>query len=253
MRFDPESWALVHDRSEPRQFAFRRGVELCVELCAERIRPGALWADVGSGTGHLAAALAARGARVIGLDHDLRMSRYARRRWFPGFAVAEARSLPLADGSCAGLVAISLLGCLIAPAGFLAEAARVLAPGGTLCLSAMNRHSLLLAAGSACSRCRGGGPGSPRYATYDPAALAAALRQAGLAAERQLLYGHFLGLGSHVMPSPDAARRHERAVAPGTRSLWARQLLLLARRQEPAAAPARDPRAGEGRAARAFP
>jgi SAM-dependent methyltransferase len=225
MRLDPAAWALVHDRREVKDFAFWRGLELCTELCADRVRPGALWADVGSGTGHLASALAALGARVVGLDHDLNMARYACRRWSRPFAVSEAFRMPLADGSCSGVVAISLLGCLSDPSGFFAEAGRVLAPDGTLCISAMNRYSILLAASKAWSWRVSG-----RYTAYDPAALTAALRRAGLVPEREVLYGHFASGGRRIVPSPDTARRWERTVAPGSRTAWARQFLLIARR-----------------------
>ncbi len=231
MRLDPAQWALVHDRGEPRHFAFRRGLELCLERCGPRVRPGSLWADIGSGTGHLSRALAERGARVVGLDLDPAMALYAHRRWSRPFAAAAARSLPLADGACAGVVAISLLGCLPGPgdlAGFLAETARVLAPGGTLCLSAMNRRSLLLAIGKLWSwpaRLRCG-----RYAAYDPAALAGELRRAGFLLEDQVFYGHFLAAGRLVLPRPETARGMERSAPPGAHNAWARQILLLARR-----------------------
>lgn len=228
-RLDPAEWAQVHDRREARHFAFWRGVELAREVCAERVRPGELWIEVGCGPGHLAAALAGLGARVVGLDLDLRMVRYGRRRWRQPFGVAGASSLPVADGCCAGIVAVSLLGCLPLPGGFFAAAERALAPGGTLCFSAMNCRSLLLAAGKALAW--RGRRGAPRYCAHDPAALTAALRSAGLEPERQLLYGHFLGAGLATLPSPGAARRLEREVAPGQRSAWARQVLLLARRR----------------------
>jgi SAM-dependent methyltransferase len=230
MRFDPAEWALVHDRREPRHFAFRRGLELCLERCGPRVRPGALWADIGSGTGHLARALAERGARVVGLDLDPAMALYAHRRWSQPFAAAAARTMPLEKGACEGVAAISLLGCL--PGGdfsdFLAEAARVLVPGGTLCLSATNRHSRLLAVGKLWSwpvRLRGG-----RYAAYDPAALAGELRRAGFLLEEQVFYGHFLAAGRFVLPRPETARGMERATASGSHDPWARQILLLARR-----------------------
>jgi SAM-dependent methyltransferase len=220
MRFDPANWAAVHDRREARHFGFRRGLELCLERCGPRIRPGDLWADVGAGTGHLAKALMERGARVAGLDLDPAMTRYAHRRWSQPFAVSAARALPLADGACAGVVAISLLGCLTGStdlADFLAEAARVLSPGGTLCLSAMNRQSRL--------RLRSGG-----FTAYDPAALAPTLRTAGFIPETQIFYGHFLAAGRLVVPRPETAQRLERDATPGSRDPWARQILLLARR-----------------------
>jgi SAM-dependent methyltransferase len=235
-RLDPAAWAEVHDRREARHFAFWRGVELAAEVCGGQVRPGDLWLDVGCGPGHLAAALARLGARVVGLDLDPRMARYARRRWRQPFAVAGAALLPVADGSCAGILAVSLLGCLPLPAAFFAAAARALAPGGILCFSAMNRHSLLLAAAKALAWRRGGA--RQRYFSHDPADLAAAVARAGLTAERQILYGHFVGAGRRIVPAAPAARRHERAAPPGERDLWARQILVVARRGEPAGATA---------------
>lgn len=227
-RLEPAAWAAVLDGREARHFAFWRGLELAAAACAERVRPGETWLDVGCGPGHLAAELARRGARVVGLDLDPAMARAARRRWGVACAAADAGLLPVADGGCAGVVAVSLLGYLPLPESFLAAAARALAPGGTLCLTAMNRGSLLLAAAKVLGW-RGGGRG-PRYAAHDPAGLAAALARSGFIPERQVLYGHFLAAGRRVVPALTAARRHERTAAPGRRSLWARQVLLVARR-----------------------
>jgi SAM-dependent methyltransferase len=228
-RLDPAAWARVHDRREARHFAFWRGVELAAEVCAERVRPGDLWVEVGCGPGHLAAALARLGARVVGLDLDPLMASYARRRWRQPFAAADASFLPLADGSCAGIVAVSLLGCLPLPADFFAAAARALAPGGTLCFSAMNRHSLLLTAAKVLAW-RGGRRRGPSYTAHDPAALAAALGRAGLTPDRQLFYGYFLAAGDRTLPGPATAKRLESDVLPGRRSAWARQVLMVARR-----------------------
>jgi hypothetical protein len=44
------------------------------------------------------------------------------------------------------------------------------------------------------------------------------------------LYGHFVVAGATTLPPAGTARRLERSVAPGARSLWARQIVLLARR-----------------------
>lgn len=221
-RLDPAEWAQVHDRREARHFAFWRAVELAREVCAERVKPAELWLDIGTGPGHLAAALAQLGARVVGLDLDPRMARYAHRRWRQPFAVAAAAFLPVVDRSCAGIMAVSLLGCLPLPEGFFAAAERALSPGGTLCFTAMNRHSLLLAAGRALAW----RPSRARYAAHDPGVLAAALSRAGLEPERQILYGHFVG----NLPGPAASKRLEGEQPPGRRSPWARQILLVARK-----------------------
>jgi SAM-dependent methyltransferase len=238
---DPATWALVHDRREDRHFVFWRGLELCAQVCDESLQPGALWADVGSGTGHLSSTLTALGARVVGLDLDLGMARYARRRWSTPLAVADAVSLPLGEGSCSGVAAISLLGCLPIPRTLFAEVSRVLAPGGIFCCSAMNRQSLLLALSMAWGWRRGAR--TERYTAHTPPSLTAALRSAGLTPVRQIFYGHYLSGRRRVVPSPAVARRWERNVPAGTRSAWARQVLIVARR-------AGDPVTGVGESPR---
>jgi SAM-dependent methyltransferase len=225
---DPAAWALVHDRRDPKNFVFWRGLELCAQVCADSLQPGALWADVGSGTGHLSRTLTALGARVVALDIDLRMAHYARRRWSTASAVADALSLPLDQSSCSGVVAVSLLGCLPMPGTFFAEVSRVLVPGGTFCFSAMNRHSLLLALSKAWGW--SGSVTTERYIAYTPRFLAAALRNADLTPMRQFLYGHYVSGRGHVVPSPEVSRRCERTVSPGAPSVWARQVLIVARR-----------------------
>jgi SAM-dependent methyltransferase len=227
MRFDPIQWARVHDERPPAQAAFWRGLELCQEMCAPALQAGKVWADLGAGTGHLSKALVAGGARPIGIDHDLGMALYARRRWRTGNCVAAVDTLPLAAGSCAGAVAISLLGCLSSPRSLFREAARVLAPDGILCVSAMNRGSWLLTATKAAAW-RGWRSESPRYVAYDPGALAAELEELGLEPERQIFYAAFLTIGRWALPAPERAPETE--VSPGSRSVWARQFLLLARR-----------------------
>jgi SAM-dependent methyltransferase len=231
-RLDPETWARVHDGDEARSLLFRRGLELAREVCAPRVRPGDLWVEVGCGPGHLAASLAGMGATVLGIDLDPRMVAYARRRWRQPFAVADAEWLPVANQRCAGVVAVSLLGSLALPASFLRAAGRALAPGGTFCFTAMNDRSLLLLA----SKLLAWRPlGGARYAAHDPGALTAELLRAGFTPERQILYGHVLTAGRHVLPPPASSRARERSTSPGERDWWARQVLFVARRDALAA------------------
>jgi SAM-dependent methyltransferase len=247
MRLDPAAWAQVHDRPDAGSALFRRGLELCLAECAPRVRPGDLWVDAGSGTGHLAAALAAHGARVVACDRDPRMAAYARHRWRRGagarpaasqdtrtldagaaFYAADVAALALPDACCNGMAAVSLLGYLPDPAAFFTEAARVLAPGATLCLTAMNRGSLLLVVAKALGWRRRFT--QARFTAHAPPSLTAALGTAGFTVDRQLFYGHHLAIGPLTIPSVVTARRREHQAPPGARSRWARQFLLVARR-----------------------
>jgi SAM-dependent methyltransferase len=87
--------------------------------------------DVGCGGGRAVAELAERGARAVGVDRDPEMIAVARERWPDGeFHVGDAYELPLETGSVLGYRADKVLHILDDPARAVAEARRVLAPGG---------------------------------------------------------------------------------------------------------------------------
>jgi ArsR family transcriptional regulator len=95
-------------------------------------------ADLGCGTGSLAAALAPEVARVIGVDQSADMLRSARRRT-AGLGNVELRrgaleALPVEDDSCDAALLVLSLGWVADPPRALAEAARVVRPGGRLAL-----------------------------------------------------------------------------------------------------------------------
>lgn len=109
-------------------------------LAAMLGRKGARVIDIGCGTGLLGEWLAEAGiatAGLVGVDLSHGMTRRARGR---GLAAVEGdlERLPFRDGAFAGAVAFTALGIVPgSPARALAEAARVLAPGGFLVLSVL--------------------------------------------------------------------------------------------------------------------
>lgn len=94
---------------------------------------GGLVLDVGSGTGAVAEAAVASGARVVAADRTTSMVAYQRTRPWPG-VVADALALPFRDGAFDAAVAGFLLNHL-APAPVLAELARAVRPDGAVLAS----------------------------------------------------------------------------------------------------------------------
>ncbi|HUL58627.1 MAG TPA: metalloregulator ArsR/SmtB family transcription factor [Anaeromyxobacteraceae bacterium] len=135
-------------------------------------------ADLGCGTGAVAAALAGHVRRVIGVDQSAAMLRAARRRT-GGLANvelhrAELEALPLPAASCdAALLALVLAYVADEPA-VVAEAARILRPGGRLVVVDLIRH-----ADEEFRRRMG-----QARAGYEPAALERLLAAAGLESPR---------------------------------------------------------------------
>ncbi len=105
------------------------------------VAPGEDVLDVACGTGNAALRAAAAGGRVVGLDltpklleagRELAAEAHVEIEWVEG----DAEALPVADESFD--VAISVFGCMFAPRHRIAaaELARVLRPGGRLCVTA---------------------------------------------------------------------------------------------------------------------
>lgn len=109
-------------------------------LDAARVGPGDRVLDLACGTGDLAEAAAARGARVVGVDFSRGMLRGARRRGVAaGLAQGDALALPLRTGCADAAVCGFALRNFTALAPVFAELARVLAPGGRLALLDVDR------------------------------------------------------------------------------------------------------------------
>jgi SAM-dependent methyltransferase len=100
-----------------------------------RLPANATVVDVGCGTGRAVAELAEHAAQAIGVDLDPAMLVAAHSR-FPDIdvRVADATELPLGDGEAHGYRADKVYHVLPDPDAALAEARRVLAPGGRIVL-----------------------------------------------------------------------------------------------------------------------
>ncbi|MFD7153196.1 methyltransferase domain-containing protein [Kribbella sp. NPDC059898] len=97
------------------------------------LKRGATCVDVACGAGHAVAELARKGVKVTGVDADPDAIEAARER-APGamFHVAHSDDLPLEDASMDGYRAIRLFHLLDDPRPTIAEARRVLRPGGRI-------------------------------------------------------------------------------------------------------------------------
>jgi ubiquinone/menaquinone biosynthesis C-methylase UbiE len=110
-----------------------------------RLPPGATVIDVGCGTARAVAELAELAAHAIGVDLDEAMLAAARRR-FPDVDVraADVTELPLGDGQAHGYRADKVYHVLPDPHAALAEARRVLVPGGRIALLGQDWDTLVI-------------------------------------------------------------------------------------------------------------
>ena len=97
---------------------------------------GRLTVDLGCGEGRLARLLRDRGHHVVALDASPTLVRLAAEADPDGdYRVADAAALPLDDGAADLVVAFMSLQDIEDGAGAIREAARVLEPGGRLCVA----------------------------------------------------------------------------------------------------------------------
>lgn len=105
-------------------------------------RAGDRTLDVGTGTGHFACELAAKGLSVTGLDSSEAMLAMARSKdprvtWVLG----RAEGLPFATGSFRLVLSVTTLEFVSDPRAALGEMYRVLAPEGRLVVAVLNGNS----------------------------------------------------------------------------------------------------------------
>ncbi len=100
-------------------------------------------ADLGCGTGELLTRLMEQAGSVIGVDSSSSMLQQARNRFSGGgvdLRLGELEHLPLSDGEVDCAVISLALHHMDDPAAAFAEAARVLAPGGTFLIAELDKH-----------------------------------------------------------------------------------------------------------------
>ena len=143
-RRPPESPVPAYDRGAA---AWAEGADPAYQRFAEALvsRAPASWSDavvidIAAGSGAVSAALRSRGSRPVALDGAPSMLVHARGR-LPGLAVvaADAGALPLAAHTVEGAAIGFCLNHVAEPWRLLAEAARVVRPGGTVLASTFAR------------------------------------------------------------------------------------------------------------------
>ncbi|GAB3733299.1 methyltransferase domain-containing protein [Amycolatopsis oliviviridis] len=109
-----------------------------------RLTPGSAVIDVGCGAGLAVSELSSRGFSAVGVDISTEMVEEARRRSPEAdFRSGDAYALPV-DGGFAGYRADKVFHELAEPERALAEARRVLAPGGRIVLSGHDWEALIV-------------------------------------------------------------------------------------------------------------
>jgi SAM-dependent methyltransferase len=101
--------------------------------------PGELTLDVGAGEGRVSRVLAERGHRVVAIDGSPTLARLTATHEEPRpTIVADAAALPVADAIADRVIAFMLLQDVDDLEGAVGEMARVLQPGGVLCVAILH-------------------------------------------------------------------------------------------------------------------
>jgi SAM-dependent methyltransferase len=134
--------ALDAAESRPEWIALR---ERSYELLA--LDKGSAIADIGCGTGRAVAELAEHGHAAAGIDVDAGLLGIARQRYPAlGFVEGSAEKLPYADAELDGCRMDKVMHQLPEPAAAVAEARRVLRPGGRIVLLGQDWDTIGIAA-----------------------------------------------------------------------------------------------------------
>ena len=115
-----------------------RGPYILSTLRAAGIAPGSRVLDLGSGGGFISSTLSDVGYEVAGIDPAESSVREAAEHVAADFMLVYGENLPFSDGSFDAVVCSEVLEHVEDPNAVIAEAARVLRPGGTLVFSLPN-------------------------------------------------------------------------------------------------------------------
>ena len=173
-------------------------------LDAVRAESGTRLLDVATGPGYVAAAAAGRGASVVAVDFSEAMLAEARRQ-HPGidFRSGDAEALPFPEASFDAVVMSFGLLHLARPDQALAEAYRVLRPGGRLAFTVWDRPEQAVAFGIVLGAVQRHGrmdvplpPGPPFFRFSDPAESRRALLGLGFRSPEVVVVPQVWRLGS---------------------------------------------------------
>ena len=113
-------------------------------IAKAKLPKGAVVADIGTGTGFVAAGLAPHATKVYGFDANEKMLKVAKKNLASvqniELRVATGDQIPLPDHSCDGVFANMYLHHAPDPEKDIQEMARILKPGGVLCITDLDIH-----------------------------------------------------------------------------------------------------------------
>ncbi len=170
-----------HQISGWSEAGLRRRIRAFDELMASvTVEPGSPVLDLGSGAGTYVRLLGSQGYRPVGVDYSipsLKRSIEADREGVGRYLCGDAYSLPFPDRAFQLVVMIGIFQALGEPPRALAEARRVLRPGGHIVLEILNAQEIIIGARALMDRAHRRPPG---VRAYRRAAMHGWLRQAGL-------------------------------------------------------------------------
>jgi 2-polyprenyl-3-methyl-5-hydroxy-6-metoxy-1,4-benzoquinol methylase len=148
------SWTNAYENG-----SFNRRLHFFLPHLDRLVQNDSVWLDAGCGSGVLARELAARGARVIGMDGSPAMIAHAAATESPGIridykVISTIEQLPLGSSTINGILCSSVLEYADDPVATLREFHRVLVPAGTVLVTVPNFFSVIRIAQSL-ARCVG--------------------------------------------------------------------------------------------------